>query len=386
MTPPGPTSAPTGVRPDSHRFLMLDLMRGIAALGVLIYHDSIFLGVQLLPDAYLAVDLFFLLSGFVIAHNYDAKIASGMSLGDFTVQRLIRLYPCFILTFALGFLLTSARLIRDAGYVDVWRLMSSGALNAVFLPATTPPYQIENLFPYNGAAWSLTFELFANIFYWLTFRSLDKRRLILLVTVSAVTLAISAYLFGFIDVGMRPTDFWWGVPRVMLTFFMGVALRRHVYGKLSFHWKRPGVTLVILLIVMAFSISNLCSKAAVPILELLIVAVGFPLLLIAVGSATPGPRAGRLCTLVGNASYPVYLLQNPLIGLFAAIPQLLFAVKASAWIPWIGIAHVVTTVLCALWIDRHFELPLRKMLKDYWRSVSRPKLVAVAAAERDSPP
>ena len=75
-------------------------MRGMAAIAILIYHAEKYLGMQLLPNAYLAVDLFFLLSGFVIAHNYDGKFTGGMSLTNFMVQRLIRLYPCFLLAFA----------------------------------------------------------------------------------------------------------------------------------------------------------------------------------------------------------------------------------------------------------------------------------------------
>ena len=94
--------APLSVaKADTQRFLLLDLMRGIAALAVLVYHDVDYLGLQALPNAYLAVDMFFLLSGFVIAHNYDRKIAAGMSLRDFTAQRLIRLHPCLLLALVL---------------------------------------------------------------------------------------------------------------------------------------------------------------------------------------------------------------------------------------------------------------------------------------------
>jgi peptidoglycan/LPS O-acetylase OafA/YrhL len=95
------------------RFEMLDLLRGIAALAVLIYHSDNFLGIQLLPNAYLAVDLFFMLSGFVIAHNYDPKIGSGMTLKEFMLHRGIRLFPCYWLALAIGVTLGSARLIRD---------------------------------------------------------------------------------------------------------------------------------------------------------------------------------------------------------------------------------------------------------------------------------
>jgi peptidoglycan/LPS O-acetylase OafA/YrhL len=362
------TSLPSSLtaRPITDRFLMLDLLRGLAAIAVLVYHDKVFLGVELLPSAYLAVDLFFLLSGFVIAHNYDAKIASGMSLTDFVVQRLIRLYPCFLLTFALGFLIASGRYIRDAGYMDVWRLLGAGAANLFFLPAMVQPYKLDNLFPFNGAAWSLTFELIANITYWLGFRFFNKHRLILLIVTAAIVLAIPLYRFGTIDVGMRTTDFFWGIPRVLLSFYIGVALRRHVYGRIDLGMNPPGVATAALLLLAAFSLSRWFNATLLPGAEMLMVAIVFPLLLLGVSGVTPGPRAAWLCKWTGDASYPVYLLQNPFIGLFAAVPQLFFGVKAQAWMPWIGIAHVVVTIQCALWIDRRFELPLRKTLKQRW--------------------
>src|SRR5271167_916141 len=96
------------VQQRGQRFLMLDLMRGIAAMSVLVYHTGNMLNFQM-PSAYLAVDLFFLLSGFVIAHNYDRKIGAGMSLTEFMVQRLIRLYPCLLLTLLLGVLIFCLR-------------------------------------------------------------------------------------------------------------------------------------------------------------------------------------------------------------------------------------------------------------------------------------
>ena len=82
-------------KPDKqHVFLELDAMRGVAAICVMLYHYSPFLSAsKVLPSAYLAVDMFFLLSGFIIAHAYRARLLAGMSLGKFAVVRIIRLYP-----------------------------------------------------------------------------------------------------------------------------------------------------------------------------------------------------------------------------------------------------------------------------------------------------
>ena len=97
-----------------HVYLNLDAIRGVAAISVMLYHFSPFLADgKVLPSSYLAVDLFFLLSGFVIAHAYDRKIENGMGFGTFLAIRLIRLYPLYLAGTLLGFfyLLIKNRLI-----------------------------------------------------------------------------------------------------------------------------------------------------------------------------------------------------------------------------------------------------------------------------------
>src|ERR1700677_2281169 len=84
----------------------LNTLRGIAALMVAIYHAPLLLGVgQTFPHAYLAVDLFFVLSGFVMLHAYEARLLDGLALGRFFQLRLARLYPLLAIATAAGFAL-----------------------------------------------------------------------------------------------------------------------------------------------------------------------------------------------------------------------------------------------------------------------------------------
>ncbi len=114
----------------------------------------------------------------------------------------------------------------------------------MFLPAVIQPYGIDTYFPFDGAAWSLTFELIANVLYWVTFRRLHGVRLGLLIVVSAAAM-IAARALPRQD-GRRDAhyDFWWGVPRVALSFFIGVALRRYIYERLSFNLRDAAAPLV----------------------------------------------------------------------------------------------------------------------------------------------
>ncbi len=263
-----------------------------------------------------------------------------MSLTEFVVQRLIRLYPCLLLTLLLGILIFCLRMTRDAGFLDGWRIVAAGGLNALFLPAVIQPYGIDTYFPFDGAAWSLTFELIANVLYWVTFRRLHGVRLGLLIVVSAAAMIAAVLFLGKMDVGMRTTDFWWGVPRVALSFFIGVALRRYIYERLSFNLRDAAAPVVFLSLLLAFSLSRFVGSSVIEAAELLTVVLAFPLLLLVVVTATPGRATAAICRWTGNASYPVYLLQVPFMAVVAAVPQLLWGQKIGDFFPWGGIAHV----------------------------------------------
>ena len=138
-----------------HVYLNLDALRGVAAISVMLYHFSPFItDGKVLPSSYLAVDLFFLLSGFVIAHAYDRKIESGMGFGTFLLIRLIRLYPLYLAGTLLGFfyLLIKNRLI-PAEYLplsDIAVMLTTGMF---FIPLVGSAY--HTIFPLNPASWSL---------------------------------------------------------------------------------------------------------------------------------------------------------------------------------------------------------------------------------------
>ena len=83
-------------------------LRGVAALMVILYH--IFEGFATSPTdqrfnhGYLAVDFFFVLSGFVIGYAYDDRWKAGFKTKGFFKRRLIRLHPMIVLGFVLGFI------------------------------------------------------------------------------------------------------------------------------------------------------------------------------------------------------------------------------------------------------------------------------------------
>src|SRR5260221_7765417 len=109
------------------RFVVLDSWRGIAACLVALFHFDAYshlYGVPFLRNSWLFVAFFFVLSGFVIAANYQQRLRDGVGVGRFLFLRLRRLYP---LPFAMLALFVACDLLRA-----VWKMLIQG-------PAATNP-------------------------------------------------------------------------------------------------------------------------------------------------------------------------------------------------------------------------------------------------------
>ena len=117
------------------RYTFFDGLRGFAALAVAIYHLSQYSGVTVFKGAGYAVDIFFCLSGFVLARAYGDRIRNGLDVSRFFLIRFVRLYPVYLLGFLLGaFALTLKTWsgLTDFKWIDAFRAV---ALNGIFLPS-----------------------------------------------------------------------------------------------------------------------------------------------------------------------------------------------------------------------------------------------------------
>ena len=142
-------------------YYILDGLRGVAALVVIAYHVFECFDWTPLPHGYLAVDFFFVLSGFVIGYAYDDRWQKGLSLGGFFQRRLIRLHPMVVLGALIGmvcFLLQGS--VKWSGeQVSMGLVMVALLLNMCMLPmpvgARADVRGNGELFPLNGPHWSL---------------------------------------------------------------------------------------------------------------------------------------------------------------------------------------------------------------------------------------
>lgn len=337
-------------------FHTLDMLRGIAAIAVLGRH----LGQQLtvfLPSSHLAVDLFFVLSGFVITHAYDKKLRDDLGTGSFIKLRLIRLYPLYLLGTILGLALTGAQLLMNPDHTSAVTLAVSVIAGLLFLPV---PRELSvnhfHMFPFNYPAWSLFWELVINFVYVLIARHLGGGMLRVIIALGAVMLAFGAWHYGDLTGGSSYTSFALGGLRVVYSFFMGIAVYRvWLSGRYPFIRVSPLLAAAILLAIMAVRLDD-----AAALYDFTIVLAVFPVLVLA-STREPEAWLRPACTTLGVLSYPVYALHAPLIKVEQAVQARLAGSSAVISLA-LELAFVAGMLVTAWLADRWFDRPVRRWL------------------------
>ena len=333
-------------------------MRGAAALVVAGYHADVLWGFKA-GSGYLAVDLFFVLSGFVLAHAYDNRFERGMTPWEFMRIRLIRLYPLYL----LGLAAVTIAILADyliAKHVS-WTphgLLASLALSIGFLP--TPPgiAPRESIYPLNTPAWSLAFELVINFAWALTWRRLSNRVLSWIVMVSGVTLLAVSTLFGSVDVGWTWESLLAGFPRVTFSFALGVLLlrlRRNGALKMKVHPFLPVAAVLVLLIIEPAAVLR-------PAYDLTCVVFFFPLLMLAGAQSPPQRKLAAVFGFTGAISYALYALHFPILEVVFAAFTKLTGGHVEQVAPWGGVLSMALFVIVAWLADRYWDRPIRGRL------------------------
>jgi len=337
----------------SRQFVALDGMRGIAALLVVSLHLQPFFGGAPFRSAYLAVDFFFALSGFVLAHAYGEKLASGaLSWSGFMRARLARLYPLYALGTALGFVvLVSGRMVGDEGGAPAGAYLVSALASVLFLPSPLSPN--VNAFPFNFPAWSLFYELVVNALYAAAAPWLTNRALWSVVGVAAILLVGVSLAFDTVDLGARKEVFLGGVGRVLFAFFAGVAIHR-----LHRAWPAARPVPFLVPIVLLLAVAGLGGALA---FDLFAVLVLVPLAVWLGAQARLGPRAAGVCAALGVSSYALYAVHAPVLE---ALTRLVAKIGLSPSVGGAPLALALTAGLVGLsfLLERAYDRPVRAML------------------------
>ena len=348
---PARTGAPQASA--SRHYETLDALRGVAALAVLLLHTrNYLLWPDLASSAYLAVDFFFVLSGFVVAHAYDAKLGRSLPVTRFLKLRLIRLHPLHLAGILVGAAAVVPAALAGDGRLSGGEVALALAFGSLFLPWPFP-YQPPHLFPLNPPAWSLFFEVLASFAYGLTHRWLSQRVLIATVACAGAALCVKAALTGTIDGGARWYAFETGLARVFFSFPLGVLLYRW-RGSIPASLGTGGPWPLLAVLFLLCLPTVLAPWRAV--YDLAFVAALAPLLVAAGTQAAPSAAARPVFLALGAISFPLYVLHEPLRpGLLAAANGLGLEGRAA------GLAYLVAIIGIA-WAVVPLDAAVRRWL------------------------
>lgn len=355
---------------------ILDGLRGVAALLVVFFHV---LEVhahgdhtrQFINHGYLAVDFFFLLSGFVLGYAYDDRWGK-MTLKDFFKRRIIRLQPMIIIGTLVGAVLFYFQDSPEMGWggiheVPVWKMLLVMLISFTLIPVGKglDVRGWNEMHPLNGPAWSLFFEYIANIVYALFLRRISKKVLTILVIAAAgVTLH---YAFtnpdGNIIGGWSitdPTQLRIGFTRLVFPFLAGLLIARVA----NLRYTKHAFLSASLLLVVFLSVPHLGESGSFwnRAFECFCLMVIFPFVIwIGAGGKVQGKKASKFCKFLGDISYPIYITHFPIVYVYMAWVTNNKLTLAESW--HYGLLVVVISVLVAYTAMRFYDLPIREWLR-----------------------
>ncbi|GAB3313547.1 acyltransferase [Larkinella ripae] len=350
---------------------LLDGLRGVAALTVVCFHVFEAFATshvdQKINHGYLAVDFFFILSGFVVGYAYDDRWKT-MTSRDFLKRRFIRLHPLVVIGALIGAIVFYFQgcAAWDVSKVSVPMLLVATLLNACLIPAT-PGFEVRGvgeMFPLNGPSWSLLFEYIGTLLYAFVLRKLSTTALAILVVLAGCGLAVFAIWgpYGDVCVGFSLTgdNIMGGFLRLLFSFPAGLLLSR------VFKPVRVKGTFWIgsLSIVVLSAIPRIGGNESFwmnGLYDTLCVTVLFPLLVyLGASEKTTDLVTNRLCKFLGDLSYPLYMVHYPFIYLYYAwVKNENLTIEQS--LPG-AVALVVGSVALAYGCLKLYDEPVRRYL------------------------
>ena len=342
-----------------NRYAFLDGIRGMAAIFVLTLHTQDFWHLRFFRS-YLAVDLFFILSGFVIAYAYDEKLRSGkISAPKFLLIRIIRLYPVYLLSLFICASILIESILKHKLRVEYGETISAIALAALFLPfrMTGSSY----LFSINPPYWSLFFELVTNALYAITRPLLSDVALASVVLVSGIFLAMVSFVHGNLDVGYA-WGYWSliaGFLRSVFGIFFGLLLFRHRLFLSTVLSRTKFISPWLAFCIIAAILASPSLEHFDYIIDIFAVAILFPISVL-VASQGQTSRFQSWLLILGKASYPIYVLHEPV----SDFCQYIFKSSINAYAPVSGIVLVALLIVFSMLIETWYDVPLRSWLSN----------------------
>lgn len=342
-------SAPAAGAEGRRLYAGIEGARGIAAILVALRHLQPAINPIAFDASFLAVDLFFLLSGFVMALSYEERLASGrLSARRFFGLRLVRLYPLYVLGSVIGLLA-----IGVSGPI-----LAALPFAVLILPV---PFEAITPFALDPPAWSLFFELVASALYGLWLSRSSTAIVALVAGLAGAGLLAGIIWHGNADIGFQRALLLFGVFRVLFSFSLGIVLYRH-------RATRPlaGASLGNRAVLAAYGLILvlLCAPTgetgALPIAyDALAIGIAFPLVVALLVRAEPSGALRRESVVLGRLSYPLYATHATLYLLGERVSGDWFTTVR----PLGGLIVLLASIGGALLLDRFFDAPVRALLR-----------------------
>ena len=357
--------------PGAARYVTLDGMRGLAAIAVALFHFDIYL----MPHGYVAVDFFFVLSGFVLYRSYLPRFREGMGAGRFMAQRFARLYPLFLLGLMLGLAVAVQQMIAgDHQAPSTSDLATTMLFNGLMLPSPAGlPY-----YPLNVPSWSLFFEIVANLALIVLIFRLPRFALLAICVVSAVGMVPIILDNGSGNIGALWGEHGIAFLRTAFSFTFGVIIAMLPEG-LGRRRASSGIDTAPGEIVRPSGWLGLACIAAIGVLlalpvpkewnaayDLAIILVFSPVLVFIGTRIEPVRFAAPAAAFVGEVSYALYAVH------WSFIEPMRAAVREMGLAPIPAAGLFLAIMLTAAWMAvRWYDLPLRRKLTAMLRREAR---------------
>lgn len=366
---------------------LLDGLRGVAAILVVVYH--IFEGfsfaeltngvgdglIAVLNHGHIAVDFFFILSGFVISYAYDDRWTK-MGTWQFFKRRLVRLHPMLVMGALIGvvaFAYVGFERWDGTATPTAW-VMISFVLTIFMVPAIPGAlYEIRGngeMFPLNGPTWSLFFEYLGNIVYATIIRRFSTKVLAVATLLLGV---IYAWFFvgdvsGYDMVGVGWTideiNFFGGFIRMLFPFSVGMLVARTFRP----HKVNAPFWIGTLLLILLFSVPYIPSEGVVSLnslYEVVCIAFVFPLIVwLGANGCSKEGFAAKATKFLGDISYPLYIVHYPIMYVFYAwlIENKFYSLR-DCW--GVALLVILSSIALAYLCMKLYDEPLRKWLSKH---------------------
>jgi exopolysaccharide production protein ExoZ len=325
----------------------IQYLRGIAALLVVYYHSTIKAAQNNLPGADIfyigesGVDLFFIISGFIICFVTDKKDFNCFEFLKLRVCRIIPLYWLFTLIALVAYFIVPSMVNSSGGETLI--------LESFLLIPTESKYLVQN-------GWTLSYEFYFYIICAvLLFFNLNK---IWLLTILCL-LPVLSYWF----------DIYFFFDKFLIEFAMG-AFSYIIYTK-NTHYKLQSIVILIIflsycLLITSISLSNRVILYGLPMW--LLFHTG--LLINAHLNYFDNKIVGKTLHLLGDSSYSLYLSHTFALVFFNKI--YIYTLGSNKLLGYL-IFLSCTSVFCGYFVFKYIEVPLNKQVKKHFSTAKKRK-------------